>query len=36
MARKIDVNGERTIGCITMIDIMVDRTDARTLLMNKD
>ena len=36
MARKIDVNGERTIGCITMIDIMDRGTDARALLMNKD
>lgn len=35
LARKIDVNGERTIGCITKIDIMDRGTDARNLLMNK-
>jgi dynamin 1-like protein len=35
MARKIDTMGERTIGCITKIDIMDRGTDARLLLMNK-
>lgn len=35
LARKIDVNGERTIGCITKIDIMDRGTDARSLLLNK-
>ncbi len=35
MARQIDVKGERTIGCITKIDIMDRGTDARALLMNK-
>lgn len=35
MARKIDKNGQRTIGCITKIDIMDRGTDARDLLMNK-
>ena len=29
MARKIDPSGERTIGCITKIDIMDRGTDAR-------
>ena len=29
MARKIDVKGERTIGCLTKIDIMDRGTDAR-------
>jgi hypothetical protein len=29
MARKIDVKGERTIGCITKIDIMDRGTNAR-------
>ena len=36
MARKIDTKGERTIGCITKIDIMDRGTDARNLLLNKD
>ena len=35
MARKIDREGERTIGCITKIDIMDRGTDARNLLLNK-
>jgi replication fork clamp-binding protein CrfC len=35
MARNIDTNGERTIGCITKIDIMDRGTDARSTLMNK-
>jgi hypothetical protein len=35
MARQIDVKGERTIGCITKIDIMDRGTDARSVLMNK-
>jgi replication fork clamp-binding protein CrfC len=35
MAMKIDVLGERTIGCITKIDIMDRGTDARSLLLNK-
>lgn len=35
MARSIDKTGERTIGCITKIDIMDRGTDARALLMNK-
>ena len=35
MARKIDKLGERTIGCITKIDIMDRGTDARSLLLNK-
>ncbi len=29
MARQIDVKGERTIGCLTKIDIMDRGTDAR-------
>ena len=29
MARKIDKNGDRTLGCITKIDIMDRGTDAR-------
>lgn len=35
MARQIDTKGERTIGCITKIDIMDRGTDARALLLNK-
>ena len=35
MARQIDVKGERTIGCITKIDIMDRGTDTRAELMNK-
>ena len=35
MARKIDPAGERTIGCITKIDIMDRGTDVRSLLLNK-
>lgn len=35
MARKIDKLGERTIGCVTKIDIMDRGTDARQLLTNK-
>jgi len=35
MARQVDVLGERTIGCITKIDIMDRGTDARALLLNK-
>lgn len=35
MARKIDDKGERTIGCITKIDIMDRGTDARSVLLNK-
>jgi len=36
LARKIDVLGERTIGCITKIDIMDRGADARDLLLNKE
>ncbi len=36
MARQVDVNGERTIGCITKIDIMDRGADARGLLLNKE
>lgn len=36
MARQVDVNGERTIGCITKIDIMDRGTNARALLLNKE
>ncbi len=36
MARQVDVKGERTIGCITKIDIMDRGTDARALLLNKE
>lgn len=35
MAREIDNKGQRTIGCITKIDIMDRGTDARLLLQNK-
>jgi hypothetical protein len=35
MARKIDIKGERTIGCLTKMDIMDRGTDARNLLLNK-
>jgi dynamin 1-like protein len=35
MARQVDSLGERTIGCITKIDIMDRGTDARELLLNK-
>jgi len=35
MARQIDSKGQRTIGCITKIDIMDRGTDARSLLQNK-
>lgn len=35
MARKIDPDGSRTIGCITKIDIMDRGTDARQTLLNK-
>jgi hypothetical protein len=35
MARKIDKKGERTIGCLTKIDIMDRGADARLELMNK-
>lgn len=35
MARKIDPEGERTLGCITKIDIMDRGTDVRNLLLNK-
>lgn len=35
MAREIDSKGQRTIGCITKIDIMDRGTDARLLLQNK-
>lgn len=34
-AMKIDTLGERTLACITKIDIMDRGTDARALLMNK-
>ena len=30
MARQIDVKGERTIGCLTKIDIMGRGSDARS------
>ena len=30
MARQIDVKGERTIGCLTKIDIMDRGSDARS------
>lgn len=36
MARKIDKKGERTIGCLTKIDIMDRGTDARAILLNKE
>lgn len=32
---KADPKGERTIGCITKIDLMDRGTDARSLLLNK-
>ena len=35
MALKIDKLGERTLACITKIDIMDRGTDARSLLLNK-
>lgn len=35
MARQIDKAGERTIGCLTKIDIMDRGTDARMTLLNK-
>ena len=35
MARNIDPDGSRTIGCITKIDIMDRGTDARQTLLNK-
>lgn len=35
MAMKMDPLGERTLGCITKIDIMDRGTDARSLLLNK-
>lgn len=35
MARKMDIKGQRTIGCITKIDIMDRGTDARSTLLNK-
>ena len=35
MALKIDKLGERTLACITKIDIMDRGTDARNLLLNK-
>ena len=35
MAMKIDQLGERTLACITKIDIMDRGTDARQLLLNK-
>lgn len=34
-AMKEDPNGQRTIGCITKIDLMDRGTDARDLLLNK-
>jgi replication fork clamp-binding protein CrfC len=34
-AMKADEKGERTIGCITKIDLMDRGTDARNLLLNK-
>lgn len=34
-ARQIDRLGERTLACITKIDIMDRGTDARALLLNK-
>lgn len=35
MAMSIDKLGERTLACITKIDIMDRGTDARALLLNK-
>jgi replication fork clamp-binding protein CrfC len=35
MAMKMDKLGERTLACITKIDIMDRGTDARSLLLNK-
>jgi replication fork clamp-binding protein CrfC len=35
MARSVDQIGERTIGCVTKIDIMDRGTDARSLLLNE-
>lgn len=35
VAMKADPRGERTIGCITKIDLMDRGTDARSLLLNK-
>ena len=34
MARKLDPEGNRTIGVITKIDIMDRGTDARKMLLN--
>lgn len=34
-AMKVDILGERTLACITKIDIMDRGTDARMLLLNK-
>lgn len=34
-AMKVDLLGERTLACITKIDIMDRGTDARMLLLNK-
>ena len=34
MARKLDPEGNRTIGVITKIDIMDKGTDARKMLLN--
>lgn len=36
MARQLDPQGSRTIGCITKIDIMDKGTDARRLLTGED
>lgn len=35
MARKLDPNGERTLGVLTKIDLMDAGTDAKKTLMNK-
>ncbi len=35
MARKIDPTGDRTVCCLTKIDIMNRGTDARETLLNK-
>lgn len=36
MARKLDPEGKRTLGCITKIDIMDRGTDARKMLLGQD
>jgi len=36
LARKLDPEGIRTIGCITKIDIMDMGTNAKKMLMNEE